>query len=198
MALQPLRKNDKIVIRSADKGGGVVIQDFIHYKREAYNILYDTDYYEPIWDDPFPHLNKSVQLHIRTGLENEVISKDEFRFHNIQLPSKPVFYHLPKIHKDLANPPGRPIISGVNSAMSNFSRYLDVLLQVYVKCQPTYLKDSDNVIKLILDTKSSEGLSFLTMDVTSLYSNIEHHQGIKCVENILSIQKYHLTSANSL
>ncbi|CAH2301946.1 Hypothetical predicted protein, partial [Pelobates cultripes] len=39
------------------------------------------------------------------------------------------FYYLPKIHKRLENPPGRPIISGIGSLTSNISQYVDFFLQ---------------------------------------------------------------------
>lgn len=154
-----------------------MIQDFTIYHKEALNILSDTEYYELVKEDPFPDLNSRLFKQIKEGLENHAISKDEFRFLNIQQPNKPTFYHLPKIHKDLSNPPGRPIISGMNSATCNLSAYLDVFLQDYVRKQPTFIRDSDDVIRLILNTEWIEGLSFLTMDVTSLYSNIEHQRG---------------------
>lgn len=47
-ALKTLKNNEEIVIRAADKGGGIVIQDFQDYKQEALNILSDKEYYEKI------------------------------------------------------------------------------------------------------------------------------------------------------
>lgn len=66
------------------------------------------DYYEPVWGDPIPELNKKFQELIKIGLTTRVISKDESRFLLIQQPNKPLFYHIPKIHKDLQNPPDDP------------------------------------------------------------------------------------------
>lgn len=184
-ALKTLGNNKDLVIRAADKGGGVVVQNFGDYQREALHILSDPEYYERIQIDPFPDLNKRIYNLLMEGLSKQVISKDEFRFLNIQQPNIPGFYHLPKIHKDLTNPPGRPIVTGINSATSNLSQYLDELLQIYVKKQPTFLRDSDDLIRLIHNTQWTEGLSFLTMDVSSLYSNIDHDLGVGCVDRVL-------------
>lgn len=118
-------------------------------------------------------------------LTSKVISKNEYHFLNISQPNKPLFYHLPKIHKDLQNPPGHPIISGIRSTTSNLSQYLDTILQTYVRKQQSFLKDSDDLIRLIFKTPWSEGLSYRTMDVSALYSNINHKLGIDCVNKIL-------------
>lgn len=40
----------------------------------------------------------------------------------------PVIYFLPKIHKDINNPPGRPIVNGVDSLSSRLGQYLDIFL----------------------------------------------------------------------
>lgn len=39
LALKSLGENKDLVIRGADKGGGVVLQDLEEYQKEAYNIL---------------------------------------------------------------------------------------------------------------------------------------------------------------
>lgn len=49
----------------------------------------------------------------------------------------------------------------------------------------SYLTDSDDLIRLLKTTKREDGTHFLTMDVTSLYSNIEHEIGIACVKAML-------------
>ena len=44
----------------------------------------------------------------------------------------PEFYMLPKIHKSLENPPGRPIISGNDSPTEKISQMIDIILQPFV------------------------------------------------------------------
>lgn len=91
-------------------------------------------------------------------------------------------YHLPKVHKDLENPPGRPIISGIKSSTCNLSHYIDVCLQDYFKHLNSFLKDLDSLIRILKQHKWQEGVTFLTLDVTALYSNINHEKGMECTE----------------
>lgn len=89
------------------------------------------------------------------------------------------------MHKSLTNPPGRPIISGIQSSTSQLSQYLDIYLQDYVRTLPSYLKDSDHLITTIKDLEWEENSWLITMDVTALYSNIQHNIGIRCTEQYL-------------
>lgn len=52
MALKNLIDNDNLVIKSADKGGGVVILDKDDYIAEAHNILHNTEYYKILHTTP--------------------------------------------------------------------------------------------------------------------------------------------------
>ena len=50
-----------------------------------------------------------------------------------------VFYHLPKIHKQIDHPPGRPIVSGTNGPTEKLSRLVDIGLQTPVCNLPSYV-----------------------------------------------------------
>lgn len=103
------------------------------------------------------------------------------KFINVQVPNRPHFYHLKKILKTLEQPPGRPIISGINIFTSNLSHYVDIYFQDHVKKQ-SYFRDLYDLIK-ILNVTLLGNISFLTLDVTSFYTNI--HLGMKCVDETL-------------
>lgn len=49
----------------------------------------------------------------------------------------------------------------------------------------SYLKDSDSLIRLLRNLEQRDSINFLTMDVTLLYSNIDHEIGISCTEKYL-------------
>ena len=88
------------------------------------------------------------------------------------LPQIPVFYTctFTKIHKP--NPVGRPIISGFDSPKERISSFVDYLLQPIEKVQESYLKDTTGFLNFIENKKVAKDTMLVSMDVTSLYTNI--------------------------
>lgn len=68
----------------------------------------------------------------------------------------PAIYYTPKIHKRLDKPPGRPIISGINSIFSWQGEYLDKYRKPLVQQGKLYLRDS---LQLIKDLQKIRGAS---------------------------------------
>ena len=91
------------------------------------------------------------------------------------------FYLLPKIHK--AGNPGRPIVSANGHPTEKISEFVDLHLQSHVQTLPSYLQDTTDFLKKqeALGPIPSDAL-FVSMDVTSLYTNIPHSDGIKACE----------------
>lgn len=161
------------------------MQNYHQYHTEALRILSDTEYYCKVKSNPFTKVQSSLNELIQDAREKRILTKKEVGFLIIPEPNTPFFYHLPKVHKDLKDPPGRPIISGINSSTCNLSHFIDVHLQDYVKNLDSFLKDSDSLIKILKTLQWEENYSFLTLDVTSLYSNIDHKKGMECTEHFL-------------
>ena len=104
----------------------------------------------------------------------------------------PQFYVLPKIHKEHNGTfpigyPGRPIVSACNTSTENISGFIDEILQPHVKNLDSYVKDTAAFLcKLQNVTCVSKKAFLVTLDVTSLYSNIPHKDGIKACEHFLN------------
>ena len=96
-------------------------------------------------------------------------------------PRIPEFYTLTKIHKPTLV--GRPIISNCNGPTERISAFVDSLLQPISTSQTSYLKDSTDFINFIEKTKMGKRTFLVTMDVTSLYTNIPQEEGITTVCN---------------
>ena len=94
-------------------------------------------------------------------------------------PRIPIFYTLTKIHKPI--PVGRPIISGCEGLTERISSFVDNLLQPIAKAQKSYLKDTTHFINFIENTKITENTVLVSMDVTSLYTNIPQEEGMNTV-----------------
>ena len=98
------------------------------------------------------------------------------------LPSRtPVFYTLTKSHKP--TPVGRPIISVCDGPTERLSAFVDKLLQPIAKEQESYLKDSTDFINFIERTRVPNDAILVSMDITSLYTNIPQEEGIETVCN---------------
>lgn len=94
-------------------------------------------------------------------------------------PHVPVFYTLTKIHKP--TPAGRPIISGCDGPTKRLSSFVDRLLQLITQKQKSYLKDTTDFINLIETTRVPKNAILVSMDVTSLYTNIPQEEGVETV-----------------
>ena len=96
-------------------------------------------------------------------------------------PRTPVFHTLTNIHKPA--PVGRPIISGCDGLTERLSSFLDKLFQPIAKGQESYLKDSTDFINFIERRRVLYNAILVSMDVTSLYTNIPQEEGIETVCN---------------
>ena len=98
-----------------------------------------------------------------------------------------IFYGLPKIHKTFTDfPPLRPIVSGFNSCTSRLSEYLDTFLKYQAKKGKSYLRDTKEFLCKLRCIKSlPENAILVTMDVVSLYKNIDHTEGAEACYNKL-------------
>ena len=84
---------------------------------------------------------------------------------------------LPKIHKE--GNPGRPVVSSVNCHTSKISKFVDYHIQPLAKELPSYVKDTTDFINKVKDIGPLPENSYLvTMDVSSLYTNIPHDEGL--------------------
>ena len=94
-------------------------------------------------------------------------------------PRIPVFYTLTKIHKPFLV--GRPIISGCDGPTERISSFVDRLIQPIAQMQDSYLKDTTDFINFIETKKFPANTILVSMDVTSLCTNIPQEEGINTV-----------------
>ena len=104
----------------------------------------------------------------------------------------PQFYILPKTHKerDESLPigyPGRRIVSAGNSSTYNISKYVNFVLKPLMQSLPSYVKDTTDFIQKLKSSKLAHANSYLvTLDVSSLYTNIPHKDGLDACRGFLS------------
>ena len=86
--------------------------------------------------------------------------------------------------------PLRPIVSGFNSCTARLSEYLDTFLKFQAKKGKSYLQDTKDFLMKLNDIKSlPENSILVTMDVASLYTNIDHEEGAEACYQAMENRK---------
>jgi hypothetical protein len=97
-ALIDLSNNDSIVIKEADKGGGVVIMNKTYYQQKILHILQDNEYYKSI-REKIERKNIVKMKHLVNGpLSGNITNKEKDYLSNFDT-RESLFYGLPKVHK---------------------------------------------------------------------------------------------------
>lgn len=192
IALKELIDNKNLIIKPADKGSMVVVMDLEQYLWEGNRQLNDKTYYtklnKPIYMETLKEItaifNKIYEKKfINAKQRNYLIGESEPRARR--------FYLLPKIHKDpnkwskpFLIPPGRPIVSDCNSETYRSAEYIDYYLNPLAKKHQSYIKDTYDFIEKIKNLIIPANAILFTVDVDSLYTNIDSKEGILAIKEI--------------
>ena len=198
-ALHDLKRNNDIVIKPADKGGSIVIMNKDNYMKETCSQLHDGRHYKKIDNDPTPTLTNKLKLlinELQPNLQDDILKL---------IPSHPrpaTFYTIPKVHelpnlvvstcpssnpdnfiiegqRLFINPPSRPIVSGIGTFTEYVSAFVDRERQPLLANIPSYIKDTTDLLnKLSRFNNLPDNTILATLDVTALYTNIPHNDGI--------------------
>ena len=79
----------------------------------------------------------------------------------------------------------RPIISGNNSPTEKISAFVDEHIKMMVPLIPSYVRDTPDFIKRIENFSHRGDFYLVTMDVTSLYTNIPNMDGLVSIARSL-------------
>ena len=127
--LADLANDRNIVIKKADKGEAVVMQNRRDYVKEDIRQLSDGKFYEKMNSDLTASHNEIVKTQLQNMTKQGEITKSVCDFLTYDSPRTPEFYMLPKIHKGTVRLPGRPIISANNSPTERISAFEDHFLR---------------------------------------------------------------------
>ena len=135
--------------------------------------------------------------------ENMITQKKyDFLTEHLDKPRTPTFYGLPKIHKDFIEfPPLRPIVSNINSCTRRMSEFLDSFLKYQAKLCSSFVRDTGQFLQKIesINKQRLPNDSILvTMDVSSLYTNIDQEEGAEACFQKLEQRKNKLIPSNLL
>ena len=177
-ALTTLRKRTDIVMKPADMDSGTVIMDHSWYVNESDRQLNDTKYYQKQSSDLTNKVQERVKEYTTRLHKDNLINYETLKyFSSNSEPKAGRFYILPKIHKQ--GNPGRPIISSNGHPTGRISEVVDYHLKPLVQTLPSFTKDNTHfLLQLQKLGPLPDNAILVTLDVSSLYTNIPHNEGI--------------------
>ncbi|CAG2199913.1 unnamed protein product [Mytilus edulis] len=204
-SLEELKNNPSIILKEADKGGGIVIMDKTFYREKVLEQLNDNEYYTKLRKNndksTIRKIKKLVEEYSESFTDNEIAYLCDFT------PKEANFYGLPKIHKsntiqtavkhqnrkyiESPNPSDlklRPIVAGPESPTQRMSHFLDLILKKLCPLIPSYVRDDIDFLRYIPETVPKNTL-LTTFDVTSLYTNIPHYLGTTAIKYWVEINR---------
>ena len=184
-----------LVITKADKEAKLILIDKSDYNKECLRQLNNMDHYVKLEISLKESNERTILKILSNAVKNEYIDTKLF---NKLKPRKNSnfrrFYILLKTHKDKSNwpsdstPPGRPIITNINTETSKISEYLQNELKSIVYAYETcILKNTTHLIYAIeqLRLDSNENYFLFTADITALYTNIDLKKALICIKEAL-------------
>src|SRR6266516_3185326 len=162
LALKSLKVNNSIVIKSADKGGAIVIMDKEAYISEANRQLQNKKYYKKLEEPIYPENTIKINKILDDLFHCRKIQKKEYDYLRAdpETARPRLFYLLPKIHKKRESwpqlnrmPEGRPIVSDCSSESYHVSEYIDKFLTPISVLHPAYIKDTYDFVDKITNVE---------------------------------------------
>ena len=125
-------------------------------------------------------MNNIIKEKLERGVQEGNITPAELDALYNSNPRISNFYTLPKIHK--INNPGLPIVNSIGSIPERISTYVDENIKHLSNLVPSYIKDTRHFLNIIKDIHIEEKDLLVTVDVSFLYTNIKHEEGIEALK----------------
>ncbi|XP_069818482.1 olfactory receptor 11H4-like [Dendropsophus ebraccatus] len=127
-ALAWLKNRPDLIVKRADKGGSTVVLSSTQYNKEALRQLNTPEVYTRLASDPTLKTMDKLRSLLRVSVEEGLLSEQTANKLLPLSPKKPKWYYLPKVHKSLTDPPGRPIVAGIEINVTSILDVFDVSL----------------------------------------------------------------------
>jgi hypothetical protein len=140
-------------------------------QREAKNIMEQLKVYlKELLSQHSKNLSKPELLYFQRSLKE---------FHRL-----PIFYGLPKVHKEPI--PLRPVISTSESLLAVFSTWIDFKMKELLPLIQSHVKNSLNIIEDLKNIILPKNALIFTADAVSMYTNIKTDIGISTIRDFLT------------
>lgn len=144
-----------------------------------------TTFYTPLNSNPATQIQQDLKTTLDTAIQQNWITSKEYDFLFPKNPKVASFYLLPKVHKDLLNPPGRPIINGIDTITEPSSKYIDYFIKPLTCSLESYVQDTSDLLKKLERIHYVPSFWLATMDIQALYTNIDHCEGLEALQYYL-------------
>jgi hypothetical protein len=195
--LLQLCQNHNIIIKPTDKNLGPAAMDTTKYIKQALQEHLLTNTYKQLSEMEA----KNRMVHLKEILKNLIathsksLSKPELTYFQRSLQSfhrLPIFYGLPKVHKNPVTL--RPVVSTSGSLLANFSTWLDYKMKELLPLVHSYVKNSFNTITELKNLQIPKNALLFSADATSMYTNIDTTTGISAVKDFILTNKDKISS----
>lgn len=174
-----LKQNPEIIVLNADKGNVTVLMEKTDYLEKMSSLLNDTTTYQQLSKHNTIALQKEANNFFDEWVKESRI--DEIYAKNLKTHNGFVakLYGLVKIHK---NNSIRPILSCIGSPLYNLAKFLSNIFKPSVGLKDSHIKNSTEFVEKIKNIKLPPGYILISLDVTSLFTNIDTKLILKLVE----------------
>ena len=167
------RSDEKI--KPADKGSGTVVMDKSWYIDECNRQLNDAKFYRQLDGDITDTIQQRVTVYIERMFKDGYIDEKTKKYLVQTNVKSGRFYVLLKIHKK--GNPGRPIVSSNSHPTERISQFVDYYINPLVSTLDSHIKDTTDFLNKLSNLGNLPNNAILvTLDVSSLYTNIPHNQ----------------------
>ena len=147
--------------------------------------------------DPTPRYLSEIKSFIHSMFSRGQIDKETKTLLIPHHPRTARLYLLLKIHKP--GNPGRPIMYLTGALTEKISHFVDCFLQPHANSLPSYILYTTNLVNELRKLPPlPPGALLVTLDVTSLYINIPHNEGIRACEEFLNLLEHLVPSMADL
>ena len=160
-----LQKERIITLKACDKGAGIIILDFKAYMKACYDHLLSRQpnqqegnetqnnmYYKKEDEFALERAKKHINTTLKEALNNNIISKEEYKAMDPEDKNPSKFYCIFKVHKaheHKETPPPQPIVSGSGSITENISLYVEHHIKQIATQHVTYLQGTPHFLRII-------------------------------------------------
>ncbi|XP_077145116.1 uncharacterized protein LOC143807448 [Ranitomeya variabilis] len=157
------------------------------YLKEVSRQLDNSTIYHKLESNPTDSIKNRISNILRRYTAAGVLDMKTCVYLTNDHPVTPVFYILPKIHKNLEHPPGQPIVAATNSILSPISIFLEKVLTPHIRSTRSFLLDTGAFLNIIRSMGHIPPDAILvSLDVKDLYTSIPHTEGINSVKKLLT------------